>query len=115
MDIYFNELRVPKVISYTADRKTRNTKTEYNANGDLLIDLVNRKYTLTVFLGTLSAEEMKAVLEQTESVFFNVSFYSPVYGNVQRQFHLAEQPAEILYETAGAPAYTATKLVLEEK
>lgn len=115
MELYFNDLLVPKVLGYTADRKTRNAKAEYNANGDLLIDLVSRKYTLTVYLGILTSDEMRRILAETENVFFSVSFYSPIYGEVQRVFHLAEQPAEVLYDAGGVPAFAATKLVLEEK
>lgn len=114
-ELYFNGWKVPKVLSYSADRNTRNTRTEYNANGDLLIDLVSRKYTLTVYLGRLSGEEMKRLLQETEPVFFTAAFYSPVYGEVQRSFHLAEQPAEIEYEADGKPVYGALKLVLEEQ
>lgn len=103
------------MLSYSADRITRNTRTEYNANGDLLIDLVSRKYRLTVYLGQLDAAEMERLLLETEDVFFTVAFYSPVYGEVERQFHLEEQPAEIEYTAEGKPVYGALKLVLEEK
>lgn len=106
---------MPKVISYSADRVTRNTRTEYNANGDLLIDLVSRKYKLTVYLGQLDASEMQRLLQETEAAFFTVAFYSPVYGEIERQFHLEEQPAEIEYTADGKPVYGALKLLLEEK
>ena len=106
---------MPKVLSYSADRITRNTNAEYNANGDLLIDMVSRKYKLTVYLGQLDVTEMERLLQETEDVFFTVAFYSPVYGEIQRQFHLAEQPAEIEYTAEGKPVYGALKLVLEEK
>lgn len=116
MELYFNNLRVPKLLGYSADRKTRNTKTEYNANGDMLIDVVARKYTLTVRLGLLTAEEAKAVLAQTSEVFFDVSFYSALEGQtITRKFHLEEQPADILYAASGSPVYDECKLVLEEK
>ena len=106
---------MPKVISYSAERETRNSKVDYNANGEMLIDLVNRKYTLTVYLGELTQEEMQLVLSQTDDVFFQVSFYTPQRGSLQRKFHLAKEPCEVDYQRAdGKPVYKATKLVLEE-
>lgn len=103
------------MLSYSADRITRNTNVEYNANGDLLIDMVSRKYRLTVYLGQLDGLEMERLLRETENVFFTVAFYSPVYGEIERQFHLEEQPAAIEYTAEGKPVYGELKLVLEEK
>lgn len=108
-------MAVPKVINYKADRETRKTKTEYNANGDMLIDMVNRKYTLTVYLGQLTAEEAQKIYAATEPVFFPVTFYSPTFGEIQRYFHLKEQPSEIAYRHGGEYAFKAVKLVLEER
>lgn len=115
MELYFGSLCVPKVISYKADRETRKTKVEYNANGDMLIDMVNRKFKLTVMLGQLTEEEMSSVLAATEPVFFPVTFYTPVFGEIQRQFHVEEQPCEVQYSTEDGAAYKAVKLVLEER
>jgi len=46
MDIFFNDYKLPNVISCEVRRVTRNTMTEYNAQGDMLIDVVSRKYSL---------------------------------------------------------------------
>jgi len=46
MDIYFNDYKLPNVISCQVKRAARNTKTEYNAEGGMLIDMVNRKRSL---------------------------------------------------------------------
>jgi hypothetical protein len=115
MDLYFGDYKVPKVITYEAQRNARNTKTEYNANGDMLIDMVNRKFTLTVYLGQLTQEEMAQLYEKTEPVFFPVSFFSPFHGAIQREFFLSCQPAHLDFTYGGQVYYKATKLVLEEK
>lgn len=115
MDLYFNDLRVPQVITYNAERRTRNSAPEYNANGDMIIDLVNRKYTLTVYLGRLDETQAAAVFTQTAAAFFAVTFYSALYGEIQREFHLADEPMEIDYIHTDNVCYKATKLVLEEK
>lgn len=114
MELYFNNLPVPKVVSFSADRKTRGSRVNYNCNGDMLIDMVARKFTLTVVLGELTAEELGAVFKETEGVFFNVTFYAAAYGEVQRKFHLAEQPEQIDFNSGGKAYYKATRLVLEE-
>jgi len=46
MDIYFNDYKLPNVITCNVQRVTRNTRTEYNAEGDMMIDLVSRKHSL---------------------------------------------------------------------
>ena len=46
MNIFFNDYKLPNVISCEVRRVTRNTMTEYNADGDMLIDVVSRKYSL---------------------------------------------------------------------
>lgn len=116
MEIYFNGTAVPKVLSYSADRNLRNTKLEYNANGDLIIDMVSRKYTLTIYLGMLTAEEMQWLSAQTSEIFLSVRFFSPVdNAEITRQFHMAEQPARVTYLQGEDPIYEALKITLEEK
>ena len=114
MELYFNNLLVPKVAGFSAERKTRGSRVSYNCNGDMLVDVVARKFTLTVTLGELTAEELGAVMRETENVFFNVSFYTAAYGEVQRKFHLAAQPEQIDFSEGGRTYYKATRLVLED-
>lgn len=116
MELYFGELKVPSLLYYSADRDCRNTKKEYNANGDMLIDLVSRKLTLTVWLGRLTAEQMKRIQTATQPVFFPVTFFDPLKGaQVTSQFHLSEHPAQTALATAQGLVFDEVKLVLEEK
>ena len=115
MDIYFNNYKLPAVISCAVKRITRNTRTEYNAEGSMLIDMVSRKYLLTIHLGGLSDEQLRKIFAITENVFFNVRFESPVSGQMTAQFHVKEQAAETDFVWQGITYYKALKLVLEER
>ncbi|MCL2698325.1 MAG: hypothetical protein FWE74_09650 [Oscillospiraceae bacterium] len=118
MDIYFNNYKLPNVISCQVKRLTRNTKTEYNAEGGMLIDMVNRKRTLTVHLGGLRASEMQRLFAITGSIFFTVTFNSPENPGSEMttaEFHMREQVAETDYVWQGITYYKAMKLVLEER
>ncbi|MCL2694458.1 MAG: hypothetical protein FWE60_05080 [Oscillospiraceae bacterium] len=115
MDIYINSLKLPNVIDCAVRRVTRNTKTEFNANGDMLIDLVSRKHVLTIHLGVLSSTQLRQIYNIAENIFFSVSFESPVLGQITSQFHLKEQNAETNFIHQGITYYKALKLVLEER
>lgn len=116
MELYFGELKVPSLLYYSADRDCRNAKKEYNANGDMLIDLVSRKLTLTVWLGRLTAEQMEQLQQVTQPVFFPVTFFDPLKGaQVTAQFHLSEHPAQTALATEEGLVFDEVKLVLEEK
>lgn len=116
MELYFGDLKVPSLLYYSADRDCRNAKKEYNANGDMLIDLVSRKLTLSVWLGRLTAEQMEQLQTATSPVFFPVTFFDPMKGKtVTAQFHLSEHPAQIALATERGVLFDEVKLVLEEK
>ena len=115
MDIIFNDYKLPNVISCRVQRVTRNTKAEYNANGDMLIDMVSRKHILTVYSGGHRASELQKLFAVTNAAFFTVSFVSPVLGRITSQFHMKEQIAETDYVYKGITYYKALKLVLEER
>jgi len=115
VNISFNGYRLPGVISCSVKRVTRNTRTEYNAEGDMLIDLVSRKHILIIHLGGLSAEELRKIFAVTDDIFFTVSFQSPVIGQMSAEFHMKEQTAETDFVFQGITYYKALKLVLEER
>lgn len=114
MDIYINSMKVPKVLDYSIKRVTRNTKTEYNANGDMLIDIVARKYILELSLGMLTQNELMALYAETQEPFFKVTATSPQEGEFTSWYHLAEEPAEVAL-SAGGVTYKALRLVMEEQ
>lgn len=116
MELYFGELKVPSLLYYSADRDCRNSKKEYNANGDMLIDLVSRKLTLTVWLGRLTARQMEQLQAATQPVFFPVTFFDPLKGGTATaQFHLSEHPAQVALAIGDGVVFDEVKLVLEEK
>ena len=115
--IFFDGYRLPKVISYKAVRRARNPQIEYNADGDALIDLKTRKYSLEIYLGELNETQLNRIYGITEQVFFWADFYSPAekaqYG---AEFYLADEPAEVYLKTDGNHIRTrAVKLELEER
>ena len=115
MDIFFNNYKLPGVIACSTQRIARNTKTDYNAEGDMLIDIVNRKHILTVYLGGLSASQLQSIFAITDNIFFWVDFESPVLGLTSKEFHMKEQSAETNFVWQGITYYKALKLVLEER
>ena len=115
MDVYFNGYKLPGVITCAAQRVTRNTRTEYNAEGDMLIDIVSRKHILTIYLGGLSAPEVQEIFNITDNIFFLVGFESPVLGRTSAEFHMKEQSAEASFVFQGIIYYKTLKLVLEER
>jgi hypothetical protein len=117
MQLKINNVVVPKLINYAVARTTRNTTVEYNANGDMLIDLVNRKHKLTVYIGDLSDEELQTFAGALSDVFFEVQFYSPYIGGdlITADFHMTEQPAQIDYMLDDVIYYKALKLEMEER
>ena len=51
MTIWINDIGFSSVTELSAKRELRRTDIHYNTQGDMLIDLVNRKYRLTVTSG----------------------------------------------------------------
>ena len=55
MTIWINNIGFNSVTELSAKRELRRTDIRYNTQGDMLIDLVNRKYRLTVRFGLLTS------------------------------------------------------------
>lgn len=113
--LLFDGVPVPKVITYAVNRVARQTKVEYNANGDMMIDLVNRKHKLTVYLGRLDSSEFEMIQEATGKVFFEVTFASPYTGRTTADFHVSTQPAEIDMKHGDTVYYKALCIEMEER
>lgn len=113
--IKFENYTVPAIISYKVERITRRTEVEYNANGDMLIDLVARKYKLTLEIGTLNAKQVKEILNYTEKIFFDVTFECAHKGLITRVFHVENEPWEFLKKVPNTIFYDKLKLVLIER
>lgn len=115
MTIYINGKAFDKVTSLSADRTTRRTEINYNTQGDMLIDLVNRKYKLTVIFGMLTESELKALRQLTNEIFVTVKFPSPEGEDTEAQFHIANEPAPAVTVLNGVVLYSGVELVMLEK
>ena len=114
MTITINGTQFDKVTSFSADRETRRTVINYNTQGDLLIDLVNRKYKLKVLFGLLTEDELKSLRELTKEIFVTVEFPSPE-GSVATEFHIVNEPAPAVTEINGVRMYGGTELIMLQK
>lgn len=114
MTITINGTQFDKVTELCADRAARRTEINYNTQGDLLIDLVNRKYKLTVVFGLLTQHELKLLRELTENIFVSVTFNAPE-GEVTADFFVENEPAPAVTTVNGVTMYGGVKLTMIQK
>ena len=114
MTIFINGTEFDSVTELRADRVTRRTEVRYNTRGDMLIDLVNRKYRLEAVFGLLTEGELALLRECTRNIFFTVRFTAPA-GEVEAQFHITEEPAPTVTTVNGITMYGGVKLVMQQK
>ena len=95
-------------------RVLRRTDIRYNTKGDMLIDLVRRKYRLVVTFGVLTALEAEILRKNCEQIFVTVGFDSPE-GRITREFHVMSEPAAIISTVNDVDLYGGVKIVFEEK
>ena len=114
MTIKINETTFDSVTELNVRRETRRTDIRYNMQGDMLVDLVNRKYVLEVTFGLLSESEMKALRGLCSEILVSVTFPSPE-GTVTADFHIPEEPAPVVTETNGVRTYGGVKLKFLQK
>ncbi len=119
MTIWINDTEFSKVTELSALRETRRTDIRYNTQGDMLIDLVNRKYRLTVRFGLLTERELKQLRELTLEIFVTVRFPAPEgdsdTGLVTGEFHIADEPAPTVTEVNGVTLYGGVELTMRQK
>lgn len=114
MTITINGTRFDKVTELSADRVARRTEVRYNTQGDLLIDLVNRKYRLRVVFGLLTQNEMEQLRSITENIFVSVKFNAPE-GEVLADFFVEEEPAPAVTTVNGVTMYGGVTLTMIQK
>ena len=115
MTISINGTSFDKVTSLSADRQTRCTEINYNTQGDMLIDLVNRKYKLTVLFGLLTEDELAVLRSLTKEIFVTVVFPSPEGGSTTADFHIVNEPAPTVTKVSGVRMYGGVELVMLQK
>lgn len=114
MTITINGTAFDSVTSLNVKRETRRTDIRYNTQGDMLIDLVNRKYVLEAAFGLLSEKEMKKLRELCSDIFVSVTFPSPE-GTTTADFHIPDEPAPVVSEINGTRTYSGVKLKFLQK
>lgn len=114
MTITINNFDFNKVTELSAMRETRRTEIHYNTQGDMLIDLVNRKYRLTVLFGLLTEKELALLRRLSQEIFVTVTFPAPE-GEVTADFHIIEEPAPAVTTVNGIVMYGGVKLVMLQK
>lgn len=114
MTLTINNVEFSRIEEFSAKRECRRTDIRYNTQGDLLIDLVNRKYRLTVRFGLLTEKELKRLRDITENIFVTVSFPAPE-GQVTAEFHVSDEPAPVVTTVNGVTMYSGVELTLLQK
>ena len=114
MTITINGTPFDKVTELSADRAARRTEIRYNTQGDLLIDLVNRKYRLTVVFGLLTKHELELLRSLTRNIFVSVKFNAPE-GEVTADFFVEEEPAPAVTTVNGVTMYGGVRLTMIQK
>ena len=119
MTIWINDIEFSRVTELSALRELRKTDIRYNTQGDMLIDLVNRKYRLTVRFGLLTERELKQLRRLTQEIFVTVKFPAPeadtADGLVTGEFHISDEPAPTVTVVNGVTMYGGVELVMRQK
>lgn len=114
MTLTINNIVFDNITELDIRRETRRTDIRYNTQGDMLIDLVNRKYVIEATFGLLSEEEMSTLRGLCNEIFVSVTFDSPE-GSITEDFHISEEPAPVLTEIDGCRTYGGVKLKFLQK
>lgn len=114
MTLTINNVEFSRIEEFSAKRECRRTDIRYNTQGDLLIDLVNRKYRLTVLFGLLTEKELKQLRALTREIFVTVKFQAPE-GEVTEEFHISDEPAPAVTVVNGVTVYGGVKLTMQQK
>ena len=114
MKICINDEVFDNVTELRADRELRKTEVRYNTRGDMLIDMVARKYALEVSFGLMTDYELKRLRRLSQEIFVSVTFDAPE-GKVTADFHISDEPAAEVKTVNGVRMYGGVKLVMKQK
>lgn len=114
MKISINDEVFDNVTELRADRELRKTEVRYNTRGDMLIDMVARKYALEVSFGLMTDYELKRLRRLSQEIFVSVTFDAPE-GKVTADFHISDEPAAEVKTVNGVRMYGGVKLVMKQK
>ena len=114
MKITINDEVFTNVTELHVDRELRQSDIRYNTRGDMLIDLVARKYALSVTFGLMTENELKKLRELSREIFVAVNFHAPE-GDVTAEFHISNEPAAELKTVNGVRMYGGVTLEMKQK
>lgn len=114
MKITINDEVFNNVTELRVDRELRRTEIRYNTRGDMLIDMVARKYALEVSFGLLTENELKKLRALSQSIFVSVTFNAPE-GKITADFHISEEPAAEVKTINGVRMYGGVTLLMKQK
>lgn len=114
MTITINDEIFNNVTELRVDRELRKTEVRYNTRGDMLIDMVARKYALEVSFGLMTDYELKKLRELSREIFVSVTFDAPE-GKVTADFHISDEPAAEVKTVNGVRMYGGVTLAMKQK
>lgn len=114
MTITINNEVFANVTELHVNRELRKTDIRYNTRGDMLIDMVARKYALEVTFGLLTESELKKLRQACENIFVSVTFTAPE-GEVTADFHISDEPAAEAKRINGVKLYGGVKLIMKQR
>lgn len=114
MKITVNNEIFDNVTELHVDRELRKTNVRYNTRGDMLIDMVTRKYALEVSFGLMTANELKRLRALSQNIFVSVTFDAPE-GRITSDFHISDELAAEVKTVNGVKMYGGVKLKMKQK
>lgn len=114
MKITINDEVFNNVTELHVDRELRQSEVRYNTRGDMLIDMVTRKYRLEVSFGSMTENEIKKLRELSENIFVSVTFDAPE-GTITSDFHISDEPSAEIKTIGGVRMYGGVKLVMKQR
>lgn len=114
MKITINDVEFSNVTELHINRELRQSDVRCNVLGDLLIDVVARKYALSVSFGLMTETELKRLRQLTENIFVTVSFPAPG-GQVTSSFHISDEPTAEVKTVNGVKMYGGVRLEMKQR
>lgn len=114
MKITINDEVFNNVTELHVNRELRQSEVRYNTRGDMLIDMVTRKYRLEVSFGLMTENELKKLRQLSEEIFVSVTFDAPE-GKVTADFHISDEPAAEVKTIGDVRMYGGVQLVMKQK
>lgn len=114
MKITINDEVFTGITELNVKRELRKTEIRYNTQGDMLIDMVARKYALEISFGLMTESELKKLRKLSENIFVSVTFQVPE-GEVTADFHISDEPAAEVKKVNGVRMYGGVKLTMLQK